>query len=158
MRALFVTVRMKPEYRDQILKGALEDGRGSREDEPGCLRFDVFQDDSDPNTIYFYEVYWDDAALEAHRAAPHYPAWGNLPADWFVGHKAVAIRGTMIAPSEAEYRWNINGEFCRSHCENFSQRRQRWFRAECSHAGPKTSGRNARRYSPRAFVDPAAAV
>ena len=45
MRALFVTVRMKPEYRDQILKGALEDGRGSREDEPGCLRFDVFQDE-----------------------------------------------------------------------------------------------------------------
>ena len=43
MRALFVTVRMKPEYRDRILKGALEDGRGSRKDEPGCLRFDVFQ-------------------------------------------------------------------------------------------------------------------
>ena len=38
MRALFVTVRMKPEYRDRILKGALEDGRGSREDELGCLR------------------------------------------------------------------------------------------------------------------------
>ena len=89
MKALFVTVRMKPEYRDQILKGALEDGRGSREDEPGCLRFDVIQDDNDPNTIYFYEVYRDDAALEAHRAAPHYPAWGNLPADWFVGQKAV---------------------------------------------------------------------
>jgi quinol monooxygenase YgiN len=59
---------------------------------------------SNRNTIYFYEVYRDDAALEAHRAAPHYPAWGNLPADWFVGQKAVAIRGTMIAPSEAEYR------------------------------------------------------
>jgi hypothetical protein len=45
MNALFVTVRMKPEYRDQILKGALEDGRGWREDEPGCPRFDVFQDE-----------------------------------------------------------------------------------------------------------------
>ena len=96
MRTLFVTVRMKPEYRDQILKGAFEDGRGSREDEPGCLRFDVIQDDKDPNTIYFYEVYRDDAALEAHRAAPHYPAWeggryprhddralgGRVPLDW----------------------------------------------------------------------------
>jgi hypothetical protein len=29
MRALFVTVRLKPEYRDRILKGALEDGRGT---------------------------------------------------------------------------------------------------------------------------------
>src|SRR6185437_12231956 len=57
MRAIFVTVRMKPEYRDRILKGALEDVRGSRNDEPGCLRFDVIQDEKDPNTIYFYEVY-----------------------------------------------------------------------------------------------------
>jgi (4S)-4-hydroxy-5-phosphonooxypentane-2,3-dione isomerase len=104
MKALFVTVRMKPEYRDQILKSALEDRRGSRDDEPGCLRFDVFQDDSDPNTIYFYEVYRDDAALEAHRAAPHYPACDNLPADWFVGQKAVAIRGEMIAPWADSYR------------------------------------------------------
>src|SRR5262249_29281953 len=104
MRALFVKVRMKPEYRDQILKGALEDGRGSREDGPGCSRFDAFQDDSGPNSISSYEVYRDDAALEAHRAAPHCPAWGNLPADWFVGQKATVVRGTMIAPSEAEYR------------------------------------------------------
>jgi quinol monooxygenase YgiN len=48
-----------------------EDGLGSREGRPGCLRFDVFQDDSDPNTIYFYEVYRDDAALESTpRGAP----------------------------------------------------------------------------------------
>ena len=33
------------------------DGLGSREGHPGYLRFDGFQDDSDPNTIYFYEVY-----------------------------------------------------------------------------------------------------
>jgi hypothetical protein len=46
-----------------------------------------------PNTIYFYEVYRDEAALAAHRAAPQYPAWGNLPADWFIGQKAVVIRG-----------------------------------------------------------------
>src|ERR1051325_11020783 len=103
MRALFVTVRMKPEYRDQILKGALEDGRGSREDEPGCLRFDVIQDDNDPDTVYFYEVYRDDAALEAHRAAPHYSAWGILPAEWFVGQKAVVVRGTMIAPEVGNF-------------------------------------------------------
>ena len=106
MRALFVTVRMKPEYRDQILKGALEDGRGSREDEPGCLRFDVFQDDSDPNTIYFYEVYRDDAALQAHRAAPHYPAWGNLPAEWFVARilSSSAARCRALGAGTAEHR------------------------------------------------------
>jgi autoinducer 2-degrading protein len=104
MKALFVSVHMKPEYRDQILKGAFEDARGSREDEPGCLRFDVIQDDSDPNKIYFYEVYKDDAAFEAHRNAPHFPAWSNLPADWFVGQKAVVIRGTTVSPSDDTYK------------------------------------------------------
>ena len=83
MKALFVSVHMKPEYRDQILKGALEDARGSQNDEPGCLRFDVIQDDADPNRIYFYEIYKDEECFQAHLKAPHFPAWGNLPKEWF---------------------------------------------------------------------------
>jgi quinol monooxygenase YgiN len=70
---------------------------------PGCLRFDVFQDESDPNRSLLRGLSGR-RCLEAHRAAPHYSAWGNLPADWFVGQKAVEIRGTMIAPSDVEYR------------------------------------------------------
>ena len=104
MVVLQVMVQVKPEHVREYVEAVRHDAEHSEKDEPGCLRFDVIQDDSDPNTIYFYEVYRDDAALAAHRAAPHYPAWGNLPADWFVGQKAVVIRGQMIAPAEAEYR------------------------------------------------------
>ena len=104
MRALFVTVRMKPEYRDRILKGALEDGRGSREDEPGCLRFDVFQDDKRPeHDLLLRGLPGRRRARSTPRGAP-LPCLGNLPAEWFVSQKAVVVRGTMIAPSEAEYR------------------------------------------------------
>ena len=43
-------------------------------DERGCLRFNVLHDQQDQNVYYFSEVYRD-AALEAHRAAPHYAVW-----------------------------------------------------------------------------------
>src|SRR5262244_4458528 len=101
MLAMWVKVRVKPQERERFLKAIEVDALGSERDEAGCMRFNVLQDAQDQNVYFFYEVYRDDAALEAHRAAPHYAVWGNLPADWFVGQKAVVIRGTMIAPSEA---------------------------------------------------------
>jgi quinol monooxygenase YgiN len=35
----------------------------------------VVQDQADPNHFFFYEVYRNEAALEAHRKTPHYPRW-----------------------------------------------------------------------------------
>ena len=61
--------------RDKFLKAIEVDALGSESDEAGCLRFNVLQDAKDENVYYFYEVYKDEAALEAHRAAPHYAVW-----------------------------------------------------------------------------------
>ena len=36
------------------------------------------QDEKDANVYYFYEVYKDQAALEAHRATPHYAVWRGV--------------------------------------------------------------------------------
>jgi autoinducer 2-degrading protein len=44
-------------------------GTGAVVDEPGCLRFDVIQDANDANRIWFYEVYKDEAAFQAHPLA-----------------------------------------------------------------------------------------
>src|SRR6202008_2044155 len=75
MLAMWVKVRVKPEGRERFLKAIEVDALGSEGDEPGCMRFNVLQDAQDPNVYYFYEVYRDEAALEAHRAAPHYAVW-----------------------------------------------------------------------------------
>ncbi|HTE87289.1 MAG TPA: putative quinol monooxygenase [Dehalococcoidia bacterium] len=71
----FIKVRIKPEMRKRFLEAIEVDALGSARDEPGCLRFDVLQDTQDQNVYYFYEVYKDAAAVEAHRAAPHYAVW-----------------------------------------------------------------------------------
>ena len=73
--AIWVKVKVKPEGREQFLQAIEVDCLGSERDEPGCLRFNVLQDDNDDLTYYFYEVYADEAALDAHREAPHYAVW-----------------------------------------------------------------------------------
>jgi autoinducer 2-degrading protein len=70
-----VKVRVKPDARERFLKAIEVDALGSERDEPGCMRFNVLQDAQDQDVYYFYEVYRDEAALEAHRAAPHYAVW-----------------------------------------------------------------------------------
>jgi len=102
MLALMVTIKIKPEHHDAFMEAMLGDARGSAYDEPGCLRFDVVQDANDPNTIYLYEVYRDEAALEAHRQAPHYRQWRETVKDWFDGGP-VARRCTTVFPSESAW-------------------------------------------------------
>ncbi|HKS89027.1 MAG TPA: putative quinol monooxygenase, partial [Stellaceae bacterium] len=99
MLALVVKVRIKPEARERFLKAIEVDALGSEKDEPGCLRFNVLQDQQNPNVYYFYEVYRDEAAIEAHRAAPHYAVW-RAAADTLDGPPE-ATRCTTVFPAAA---------------------------------------------------------
>jgi (4S)-4-hydroxy-5-phosphonooxypentane-2,3-dione isomerase len=40
--------------------------------EPGCLMYQVHRHRTEPRRFFIYEQYKDDAALEAHRTAPHF--------------------------------------------------------------------------------------
>ena len=44
MLTLWVKVRVKPAERERFLKAIEVDALGSERDEPGCLRFNVLQD------------------------------------------------------------------------------------------------------------------
>ncbi|MDP9371760.1 MAG: antibiotic biosynthesis monooxygenase [Chloroflexota bacterium] len=105
MLGLIVSVRIKPDRRDEFLKAIEEDGRGSREDEPGCLRFDVLQDAADPNHYFFYEIYRDEAALEAHRAAPHYQHWRAAIDAGVLDGPVEATRCQTVFPPDAHKQW-----------------------------------------------------
>ena len=75
MYAIFVTVKIKPEQRDRFLEVIEDDSICSVRDEPGCLRFEVLQDRSDPDTYYFFESYKDEGAFQAHAETPHFLRW-----------------------------------------------------------------------------------
>ena len=101
MIAIWVKVKVKPEGREKFLEAIEVDALGSERDEPGCARFNVLQDAQDPNVYYFYEVYRDEAALEAHRAAPHYAVW-RAAADTLDG-PAQATRCITVFPAAVDY-------------------------------------------------------
>jgi quinol monooxygenase YgiN len=58
--------------------------------EPGCLMFQVHKHKTEARRFFIYEQYKDDAALEAHRASPHFLQYAkkDLPkvADRTEGH------------------------------------------------------------------------
>jgi autoinducer 2-degrading protein len=103
MYALIVTIKIKPEYRERYLEEMLGDARGSVRDEPGCLRFDVLIDSADPNTIYLYEVYKDEAAFQEHVKAPHFIKWRDAVQGWTEG-ETVVRRATPYFPADADWR------------------------------------------------------
>lgn len=101
MLALWVKVRVKPEARQRFLTAIEADAIGSERDEPGCFRFNVLQDQQDRNVYYFFEVYRDEAALEAHRGMPHYEVW-RAAADTLDG-PVQATRCDTVFPEVAGY-------------------------------------------------------
>jgi quinol monooxygenase YgiN len=40
--------------------------------EPGCVTYQVHRHRTEPRRFFIYELYKDDAALEAHRATTHF--------------------------------------------------------------------------------------
>jgi autoinducer 2-degrading protein len=106
MLAMWVKVRVKPDERERFLKAIEVDALGSERDETGCLRFNVLQDAQDQNVYYFFEAYRDEAALEAHRAAPHYAVW-RAAADT-LDAPPQATRCQTVFPAAAGY-WEKKG-------------------------------------------------
>ena len=70
---LSFTVRMtfRPEDREEIATTLRELAVASRT-EAGCITYIPHRLESDPDTIVIYEQYRDMAALDAHRASPHF--------------------------------------------------------------------------------------
>lgn len=99
MYAIWVSVKVKPERREQFLEVIEDDSICSVRDEPGCVRFDVLQDNADPDRYYFYEVYHDEAAFQAHTQTPHLARWRAAAAECLV-EPSVAIRTTTVFPRE----------------------------------------------------------
>ena len=109
MHAIFVTIKIKPGFAEQFREASLGDSQGSVRDEPGCFRFDILEDKTDPNTFYLYEVYADeDAHMNAHRNAPHYKKWRETVQDWFEGDTHAVPMNTVF-PSDDGWRAQKSG-------------------------------------------------
>jgi (4S)-4-hydroxy-5-phosphonooxypentane-2,3-dione isomerase len=82
MYVVVVHIQMKAEHREAFLESMLDNAQRSFEDEPGCYRFDVIQDETDPNTLILYEIYHDRAAFDDHLSRPHFIRWRDTVREW----------------------------------------------------------------------------
>lgn len=82
MQALVVEFRIHPGFESAFETAICENARRSLEDEPGCHVFDVCRDPGDPALFFLYELYSDEAAVQAHLDAPHFKSMSTQTASW----------------------------------------------------------------------------
>ncbi|HEY6135897.1 MAG TPA: putative quinol monooxygenase [Rubrivivax sp.] len=96
MQALVVEFRIRPEF-IAAFEGAIKvNARATLAAEPGCRQFDVCRDPANAALVFLYELYDDEAAIQAHLASAHFRQFDALVAGW-VETKAVR-RLTRTAP------------------------------------------------------------
>lgn len=91
MISLIVNLQVRPDHLEPFLTAITENAERSFTDEPGCVYFDVSQDTDDDHRFIFYELYLDQAALDAHRTAPHFAIWRAAAADHVVPGSQVNV-------------------------------------------------------------------
>ena len=102
MLVLMVNVQVKPGRRDEFIEVIKEDQLSTSTKEDGNFQFNVIQDNEDPDRFFLYEVYRDEAALEAHRAAPHFLKYREATADIYV-EDPVRRMGTNLFPADTAW-------------------------------------------------------
>lgn len=97
MQALVVEFHIHPTWVEAFAAAIIENARASRETEFGCRQFDVCRDPANPGLFFLYELYDDEAAVQAHLQAAHFLQMNALTASW-VKDKAV-WRYQRVAPA-----------------------------------------------------------
>ena len=95
----------KPEHREELIAGFVDQARNSEKNEPGCVSFHVIQDKADPNRIWLYEVFQDEAAFRAHTQMPHTKEFQEKSKDWREEPPTGAALGSFnLWPPDSEWK------------------------------------------------------
>lgn len=81
MYVILGTIAVREEHLGQFLTHVREHAEASAR-EPGCVRYEVLQDTTDPLTVCLLEVFRSEADLEIHRQQPHYQRWMAMSRYW----------------------------------------------------------------------------
>lgn len=101
MYAIVVNLECTPGAEDAFREAALDDASNSVQ-EPGCVRFDVYQGLEDPKRFVFVEVYRDEDAFKAHTQTAHMARWQAATKD--IRASVSLVRCTNLHPTDADWR------------------------------------------------------
>jgi (4S)-4-hydroxy-5-phosphonooxypentane-2,3-dione isomerase len=95
MLALVVEFRIRSAFIEAFDSAIEENARLSRETEPGCRQFDVCRDAGDAALFFLYELYDDEAAIQAHLRSPHFLQMDAATAGWVESKTVRKLQRTM---------------------------------------------------------------
>lgn len=96
-----VHIRVKPEAIDAFKAVTLDNTRNSRL-EPGIVQFALVQQHDDPTKFVIIEAFRDEAAIDAHRQAPHYLRWRDAVPDMMADTR-YAIKAHSVDPDDKDW-------------------------------------------------------
>jgi len=85
-----VDYEIAPAQLEKFMEALKENGAATIK-EAGCLQLDMSQSASNPNQILIYEVYENEAAVQAHRASDHFKKYVATTKDMFVNRQIKPI-------------------------------------------------------------------
>jgi autoinducer 2-degrading protein len=93
---------VKPGKRDEFLEIVRLSARIAKEREPGTLRLDVWEVEGEPDVVYGYECYTDQAAFEAHIKNEAVQKFGEIGDTLVEGWTMVIPFGESVASNADE--------------------------------------------------------
>ena len=81
MLAIVVNLEIQEGKGDEAVAAFEANAAGSRT-EPGCLKWEWARRVDEPSHFAIYELYVDQAAIDFHRASPHFLAWQSTLDNW----------------------------------------------------------------------------
>ena len=75
MYAIFGAINVKPEHVGAFQEATIHEARGTVRDEPGVFQFHILADADTPRRFYYFEIFRDEAAAEAHWATENFTTW-----------------------------------------------------------------------------------
>ena len=97
MHIVLVLVTVKPELLEEFEQSLLHNARESVARDPGCVRFDVSQQQDDPARWVLYEVYESPDAHAVHRRSPHFLAYDAVASRALVDKTVIRASGKYPA-------------------------------------------------------------
>lgn len=94
MYCLILKIQLAPGSFDRFMEAMRVNAAASVQHEPDCLVFDVIQDLADPDLVYVYELYRDEAALAHHKTTDHFLRSRPLLGQFIV--KQEAMKGHLM--------------------------------------------------------------
>jgi quinol monooxygenase YgiN len=75
MYAIFGSMNVKPEHVRAFREATIRVSQGVVSNEPGVFQFHILTDTDNPNRFYYFEIFRDEAAADAHWETENYKSW-----------------------------------------------------------------------------------